>query len=109
MSYIESKSIEDDFKLNLLMKSTYMSIFDKYGHKLYIMNISFTKKQEEYISCQVKSGDYQNNSELVSEAIRLHQIYRERLIIDLQKEIEKGLESGYSNNTINDILKSKLK
>jgi len=57
----------------------------------------------------VKSGDYQNNSELVSEAIRLHQIYRERLIIDLQREIEKGLESGYSNNTINDIVKFKLK
>ena len=73
------------------------------------MNISFTKKQEEYISNQVKSGDYQNNSELVREALRLHQIYRERLIIDLQKEIEKGLESGYSNHTINDILKSKLK
>jgi antitoxin ParD1/3/4 len=57
----------------------------------------------------VKSGDYLNNSELVREAIRLHQIYRERLIIDLKREIEKGLESGYSNNTINYILKSKLK
>ena len=57
----------------------------------------------------MKSGDYLNNSELVREAIRLHQIYRERLIIDLQKEIEKGLESGYSNNTINDIVKFKLK
>jgi len=57
----------------------------------------------------VKSGDYLNNSELVREAIRLHQIYRERLIIDLKREIEKGLESGYSNNTINDIVKFKLK
>ena len=57
----------------------------------------------------MKSGDYLNNSELVREAIRLHQIYRERLIIDLKREIEKGLESGYSNNTINDIVKFKLK
>jgi antitoxin ParD1/3/4 len=57
----------------------------------------------------VKSGDYQNNSELVREALLLHQIYGERLIIDLQREIEKGLESGYSNHTINDIVKSKLK
>ena len=28
------------------------------------MNISFTKKQEEYISKQVASGEYQNNSEV---------------------------------------------
>ena len=36
------------------------------------MNISFTKKQEEYISRQVASGEYQNNSEVIRDALRLH-------------------------------------
>ena len=41
------------------------------------MNVSFTAKQEKYIDSLVKSGDYQNASEAVRDAIRLHQIYRE--------------------------------
>jgi antitoxin ParD1/3/4 len=36
------------------------------------MNISFTEKQENYISSQVKQGDYQNASEVVRDALRLH-------------------------------------
>lgn len=64
------------------------------------MNISFTKKQEEYITSQVKSGDYQNNSEVIREALRLHSIYREKLIDDLRKEIDKGLNSGISKRSV---------
>ena len=41
------------------------------------MNISFTKMQEEYISKQVATGEYQNNSEVIRDALRLHSIYRE--------------------------------
>jgi len=52
------------------------------------MNISFTKQQEEYISKQVASGEYQNNSEVVRDALRLHSIYREKVIKDLRNEIE---------------------
>lgn len=32
------------------------------------MNVSFTKKQEEYISAQLETGDYQNASEVVRDA-----------------------------------------
>jgi antitoxin ParD1/3/4 len=53
------------------------------------MNISFTKKQEEYINKQVASGEYQNNSELIRDVLRLHGIYREKVIQDLRREIEK--------------------
>lgn len=73
------------------------------------MNISFTKKQEEYITSQVKSGDYQNNSEVIREALRLHSIYREKLIDDLRKEIDKGLNSGISKRSVKDIIESKRK
>ena len=38
------------------------------------MNISFTKKQEEYIAQQVATGEYQNNSEVIRDALRLHKV-----------------------------------
>ncbi len=71
------------------------------------MNISFTKQQEEYISTQVKSGEYQNNSEVIRDALRLHTIYRNKVINDLKAEIEKGLESGISKRSVKDIIASK--
>ena len=33
------------------------------------MNVSFTDKQKEYIDNQIKSGDFQNASEVVRDAI----------------------------------------
>ena len=71
------------------------------------MNISFTKQQEEYISTQVKSGEYQNNSEVIRDALRLHTIYRNKVIKDLKAEIEKGFESGISKRSVQDIIESK--
>ncbi len=71
------------------------------------MNISFTKKQEEYISEQVKSGEYQNNSEVIRDAIRLHQIYRDKVIADLRAEIEKGWNGPDSDISVDDIIASR--
>lgn len=71
------------------------------------MNISFTKKQEEYISKQVASGDYQNNSEVIRDALRLHQIYRYKVIADLRHEIELGLQSGISSRSVKTIIAAK--
>lgn len=71
------------------------------------MNVSFTKKQEEYISNQIESGDFQNASEVVRDALRLHEIYRHRLIQDLKAEIEKGWEGNSSSRSVKDIIKSK--
>jgi len=76
-------------------------------HKVQIMNISFTKKQEKYIAEQVESGDYQNNSEVIRDALRLHSIYREKVIQDLKKAIEKGWNSPDSNKSLNEIIASK--
>ncbi|MBW8242061.1 type II toxin-antitoxin system ParD family antitoxin [Muricauda oceani] len=71
------------------------------------MNISFTKKQEEYITEQVASGEYQNNSEVIRDALRLHKIYRNKVIDDLRTEIEKGWNSPDSARTVQDIIESK--
>lgn len=71
------------------------------------MNVSLTKKQEQYIAEQVASGDYQNNSELIRDALRLHRIYRQKVIQDLRKEIELGWESEDSTKTMSQIIESK--
>lgn len=73
------------------------------------MNISFTKKQEEYISEQVASGEYQNNSEVIRDALRLHSIYREKVIRDLRLEIEKGWDGPDSKLSMSQIIGSKKK
>lgn len=71
------------------------------------MNISFTKQQEEYISKQVASGEYQNNSEVIRDALRLHSIYRDKVIKDLRNEIEKGWNAPDSEKSIQDIIDAK--
>lgn len=73
------------------------------------MNISFTEKQEEYISKQVSSGEYQNNSEVIRDALRLHSIYRDKVINDLRTEIEKSWSGETSNRAVTDIINSKRK
>ncbi|WP_219702101.1 type II toxin-antitoxin system ParD family antitoxin [Marinomonas lutimaris] len=72
------------------------------------MNISFTDKQAAYIAAQVKGGDFQNTSEVVRDALRLHQIYRHRIIEDLRAEIAKGWDGEASPNKVQDIISAKL-
>ena len=85
-----------------------MSIFAIYGQlNLKKMNVSFTKKQENYINMQVETGDYQNNSEVIRDALRLHGLYREKVINDLRNEIEKGWSSENSNRSVKDIIEAK--
>jgi len=71
------------------------------------MNISLTKKQEDYIANQIKSGDFQNASELVRDALRLHEVYRHKVIDDLRAEIEKGWSGVTSKRSVQDIINSK--
>lgn len=71
------------------------------------MNIGFTKKQQGYISEQIASGDFQNVSEIVRDAIRLQEIYRFRVIGELKAEIEKGWSGASSSRSVKDIIQSK--
>tara|TARA_Y100001972_G_C7651877_1_gene327850 strand:+ start:1449 stop:1673 length:225 start_codon:yes stop_codon:yes gene_type:complete len=73
------------------------------------MNVSFTEKQEKYIASLIESGDYQNASEAVRDAIRLHQIYREKVIDGLRLEIEKGWEGPASQRSVSDIISARKK
>ena len=71
------------------------------------MNISFTEKQQKYIAAQVGGGDYQNASEVVRDALRLHEVYRHRVIEELRGEIAKGWDSGISTMRVQDIINQK--
>lgn len=73
------------------------------------MNVSLTNKQEQYIASQIESGDFQNASELVRDALRLHQLYRKKVIDELRTEIEKGWDSELSTRSVSDIIASKSK
>ena len=68
------------------------------------MNISFTEKQERYIQEQMASGDFQNASEVVRDALRLHELYRVRIIEELRTEIEKAWDGPASPRTVQDII-----
>ena len=71
------------------------------------MNISFTEKQQNYISAQLSSGDFQNASEVVRDALRLHELYRNRVLEELRNEIAKGWEGPPSARNVKDIIKAK--
>lgn len=69
------------------------------------MNVSFTEKQRAYITAQLASGDYQNASEVVREALRLHQMYRDRMMEELRAEIAKGWNSPVGKHGVRDIVR----
>ena len=71
------------------------------------MNISFTEKQQQYIAVQVGGGDYQNASEVVRDALRLHEVSRHRVIEELRTEIAKGWDGAISAASVQDIVKQK--
>lgn len=73
------------------------------------MNVSFTEKQEKYIADQIKSGDFQNASEVVRDALRLHETLRNRMIEDLRTEIEKGWSGPVSKRSVKDIIKARTR
>lgn len=72
------------------------------------MNVSLTEKQRKYIDDKVKSGDYMNASEVVREALRVHELNQQKLD-NLRAEIQKGIDSGVSPYTMKDILEQKRK
>jgi len=71
------------------------------------MNVSLTEKQKAYISSQIEMGDYQNASELVRDALRLHQLYRMKTLEDLQKAIAKAWDGETSSRSATEIAMAK--
>ena len=62
------------------------------------MNVSLTAKLENFVKSKVKTGDYNNASEVVREALRLLQkedaVVHERKTVRLRKAIQAGIDSA---------------
>lgn len=62
------------------------------------MNVSLTTKLENFVKSKVKTGDYNNASEVVREALRLLQredeVAHERKIDRLRNALQAGIDSG---------------
>lgn len=61
------------------------------------MNISLTPKLEQFVKAKVKTGDYNNASEVVREAVRLLQDRdqdRKLELAALKRSIREGEKSG---------------
>ncbi len=67
-----------------------------------IMNVSLTAKLENFVKSKVKTGDYNNASEVIREALRLLQkeddAMHERKLARLRKAIQAGIESPDDEN-----------
>ncbi|GJL56118.1 MAG: hypothetical protein NPIRA02_32500 [Nitrospirales bacterium] len=74
-----------------------------------MLKAKFTEKQEAYISSQLEYGDYQNVSEVVRDALRLHEVYRHRVFEELRAEIAKGWDGVFSTRTVKDIVQAKVR
>lgn len=68
------------------------------------MNINFTEKQENYIRSLVESGDYQNASEVVRDALRDHEIRHRIEFEKLREELIRAWDSPISPRRIEDII-----
>lgn len=61
------------------------------------MNISLTPQLDNYVAQKVASGDYNNASEVIREALRLlkeRDLIREAKLRDLRAAFEEGMNSG---------------
>ena len=61
--------------------------------------ITLTDQQDEWIKSQISNGDYTNDSEYLRDLIRRDQ----NKFRVLQSAVEKGLASGVSNRTVDEI------
>jgi len=71
------------------------------------MNVSLTEKQQQYIDAQLQSGDFKNASEVICDAIHLHQIYRNKVIANLRLKIENGWSGPASRRSASQIARDK--
>lgn len=68
------------------------------------MNVSLPDAMKKWVETQAKTGRFSNASDYVRDLIRRDQ--ESALVhVELQQLVDKGLESGVSNRTIEDIWK----
>lgn len=69
------------------------------------MNVSLPDPMKDWVEAQAKSGRYSNASDYVRDLIRRDQERADKLA-ELQELLTEGLESGVSDRTMDDVLKT---
>lgn len=64
--------------------------------------ITVTDEQNAWIKSRIASGDYTNDSEFVRDLLRKDQ-ERTQKIANMQRLVTEGLESGYSELSVDEI------
>lgn len=69
------------------------------------MNVSLPDPMKDWVEAQAATGRYSNASDYVRDLIRKDQERADK-IAHMQKLVTEGIESGISDQTMDDILKS---
>jgi antitoxin ParD1/3/4 len=69
------------------------------------VNVSLPDSMKDWVEAQARSGRYSNASDYVRDLIQRDQ-ERANKLAELQRLITEGLESGVSDRSIRDVLKS---
>lgn len=72
------------------------------------MNINLNQEQEKYIAHLLASGHFPNASEVIHDALHLHELFRNGAQQELRTEIDKGWDATTSNRTVKDIINAKV-
>ena len=67
--------------------------------------VTFTQQQDDWIKLQIKAGGYTNDSEYLRDLVRRDQAQNVRFLA-LKSAIMEGLDSGVSDTSVPDIMKS---
>ncbi|MBU0481860.1 MAG: type II toxin-antitoxin system ParD family antitoxin [Proteobacteria bacterium] len=70
------------------------------------MNVSLPDPMKNWVEAQTKTGRYSNSSDYVRDLIRRDQ-ERAAKIAAVQKHVTEGLESGVSEQSMEDILENR--
>ena len=73
------------------------------------MDIIFSENQGKYITSQVLRGDFKNASDLIKDALRIHELYRNQMLDELRLEINQGWEMQTTKRTVKDVINEKIR
>ncbi|MGP9822162.1 type II toxin-antitoxin system ParD family antitoxin [Salinarimonas sp. NSM] len=72
------------------------------------MNVSLPDEMKAWVEAQAETGRYANSSDYVRDLIRRDQERREKLAA-FQALVTEGLESGFGDRSIDDLIADALK
>lgn len=66
--------------------------------------VTFTKQQDKWIKAQIEAGEFTNDSEYLRNLVRQDQTNNAKFLA-LKQALNEGLEGGFSNKSLLEIMK----